>query len=208
MKFNFHNPFRKSLTPSQQMIREMKTAALGNIQNQMADLIIGIFSGATAYNDKKKYKIIMRGKAVEELHADPKDEEADQDAIYSNFMAMMNGDRDIAYDVPSEIEINAFDNDSLTDEQRNEIYDIIDTINEANDINRDGIFRTEESVKKEEEESRRKAESSNTNLHDTNNIKDAINDIIRPIVNLVTAMFTSIITLIVMSKFASIIDRI
>lgn len=207
MKFNFHNPFHKALTPSQQMVADIKVATIGSIQSQLSTLIMGIVGGVSTYKEQKKYRIIMKGKAVEEVHADPKKEEEEQDSIYSEFMSVMNGDPDIVYDIPPEIEINAFDNDSRTEEERDEIYNIIDAINEANDINRDGTYRTPESVRKEEEESRQKA-SAETNRSQTTNIREIVAEIIKPIVNTMVVMFTSIVSLIMISKVSDIIDKI
>ena len=203
----FRNPFKKHVSPAQQMISDMKSAAIGNMQNQMYEILMGVFSGIGEYHEKKKYRIIMQGKAVEEVHANPDVEEKEQDAIYSEFMAMMNGDRDVKYDIPDEIDIKAFDNDSMTEEERNEIYDIIDTINEANDIKREGKFRTEESVRKEEEESRKKAMEETANQTNSN-IKEMIFDAIRPMMGLVFMMFSTVFTLILVSKMTVLIDKI
>lgn len=207
MKFNFTNIFKKQPTTSQVMMTEIKTAAIGSIQGQMSNLISGILSGVNTFDEQKKYRIIMKGKAVEEVHADPKEEQDDQDAIYTEFMAMMNGDPDIEYDVPDEIEIKAFDNDSRTEEERDEIYNLIDAMNEANEIKRTGTFRTPESVRKEEEESRKKAEAE-TNRSQTNNVKNIVMEAIKPIFGMMTVMISSMFALTFVAKMSSILDKI
>ena len=206
MKFNFKNPFTRKPTPSQQLMNDVKLAAVTSMQESIMSMIGGIFNGAKSYSDKKKYKIIMEGKAVEEVHADKKKDEAEQDEIFAEFMSMMNGDRDIEYDVPPEIEIKAFDNDSMTEEERDEIYNIIDTINEANDIARDGKFRTKESVREEEQKSREKA-AMETN---SNAKTDGINRLIEfatPFINMIMMMLATTVSLTMISKMAAIIDR-
>lgn len=199
------NPFRKN--PAVKAIDDMKVATINNFQSQLSSAISNLISGTITGVIKKKFTTILGGKTVEVVTPDPKKEEKEQDEEYARAMAMMNGDPDTSHYTPEDIDIHAFENDQVTPEEREEIYNIIDAINEANGIRREGKFRTEESVRQEDEEA---AERAKKEMKETNNggFLTIIAKSLEPIMSIMVSMGSTMLTLALLSKMSVIIRGI
>lgn len=197
MKF----PWTK-VSPGQQLLADMKKSMISAMEEQMS-FCFCMTNGTTEAATKKLFKTILGGKKVPLITADEKEDRAEQDRIYASTMSIVNGDRNAVQYPPDEIQMNAFTNDTLTEEEREEANDIIDIINEANQINRTGVYRTEESLRKETEEPNEEKPSSLGEI-----LLNQVFRIVQPMINLSMSLAATMLTIAFMTKFIQVLEKL
>lgn len=152
--WNMKNPFGAEAKLNRKMTKmtnQMSMSIMDSMVNAVMDTINGLFEipGNMISTSPTEFRRLDNGMTLEVVHVDEKDDEADQNMIYSEFMSEMNGDRDAEYPVPENISMVLFDNDAVPEEERMEMIDTMDAINESNELERTGEGRTLESIKRE-----------------------------------------------------------
>lgn len=148
------NPFSAEARLNRKVVKATNQMTM-TIMDSMVDAILNtigsIFEipGNMVSTEPTKFRSLENGMTLEVVHVEEKDDEADQNMIYSEFMSELNGDRDAEYPVPDNIGIVLFDQDTVDDNERLEMIDTMDAINESNELERTGEGRTLESIKKE-----------------------------------------------------------
>lgn len=140
MKFPWTKP---KTNPVQDAITSMKTSMLTDLQSQLMGGLSMPFMDVS--NQVSNAVVTMLGGTkVKVVKTDPKKDKEEQDRLYNNLMSYLNGDRDVHYPHQQNIEIKAFTKDFVSKADREDIIKILDIINEASDINRDGVYREDQ----------------------------------------------------------------
>ena len=203
MKFPWQ-PKPKSM--STMMINSMKESMINAMQTQVSSMFD--FPGILGFGKTSEaFTMIFNGqKKVPLRKPDRKEEEGEQTSIYSEVMGAVNGDRDVVHRIPEEIDISAFVNDAVDPELRESIYDCIDAINEANEINRTGAYRTKESVQKANEESQARGQTNN--MSSWSDVLSMVTNAIQPLLVMCINFCMSLVAILLMTKFAAAIEKI
>lgn len=201
MKFPWSKP-----TMKEQMVSEMKNALSSQIITQFSgSFMSGAFSGI-AEKGVQTLVTVMGWKKVPLVEADSKEDQEDQDAIYNDFMSRVNGDRNVVHGVPDPIDMKAFSNDTLSEDDREDAHRIIDAINEAMEINRTGTYRTHETM--EEENRRIEEETGNTTEKRPINILGLFMNTLTPIITQFMNIAIAMIGMAFACKMIDMIDKI
>lgn len=181
------NPFKKK-SPTDRLISTLTDSVTIMFQNQMNDTMASAMS-SMAYE-------LPRGNRQSD-----KDDSAEQNRIYASAISMTNGNRDNANRVPDPIGITSFRGDKMAPEQRHEAQDIIDTINEANEINSTGAYRTEDSIIEEHQE----PSQGDDIIAD---MFKGIADFFAPIARSVAACLGAVVSILILTKMTKVVESI
>lgn len=207
MKMNFLKKLRPTTIRTRHQSNQMKMKVINNFFDHAADAILNIFLSPYEPTNRKNYTELKNGKIVEKKTISRDEEEDAQNRIFADIMSKMNGDREIVYDVPEEIEIDAFENDDMDPNERDLIQDTIDAINETNDIRREGKFRTKETYEKELKEHNEKIVDQQKQ-DKSNTMRDMISRYCSPILGLFVNFGFSVAMIIVVDRLSKIMGSI